>query len=143
VPRAGREKEVRAVDIVCTRLSSRGWQVDPPLAQIRQPVEGCDFFATSPGGDRHAIEVKGWGEPLLGPSGRFLHAADINAEQLRRAKDDERWRLEIVGNLDAVIAGRGAAQCLSLTGEEVAQRAEGWKYRVPLDDFADRVVETQ
>jgi hypothetical protein len=51
--------------------------------------------------------------------------------------------LEIVGNLDAVIAGRGAAQCLSLTGEEVAQRAEGWKYRVPLDDFADRVEEPQ
>jgi hypothetical protein len=126
---------------VRARLVSQGWEVDPPLAQVEQRNEGCDFLARSPAGREHAIEVKGWGDPLVDSNGRFRHAVDINAEQLSRAECDENWRLEIVANLDAVLTSRGHAQCLSLTAAEVRARAVGWRYRVNLDDFVARVEE--
>ena len=77
--------------------------------------------------------MKGWGEPLLRPDGSFMYPADINAEQLARAKRNPTWRLVIVGNLDAVLANTGKPQVLVLAAGEVATRAIGWRYRVPLD----------
>jgi hypothetical protein len=82
--------------------------------------------------------VKGWGEPLLRPSGGFTDPADINLEQHEWAKDP-RWRLEIVANLSAVRKGTGAVQRLSLTGAEVRARAREWKYKVRLDGLESRI----
>jgi hypothetical protein len=98
------------------------------------------LFSTPPdGGAPHPIEVKGWGEPLLTTDGSFTYPADINREQLDRAKHDANWRLEIVGNLSAVLAGTGQPQRLTLTASEVAGRARCWRYQVPLDGLAKRV----
>jgi hypothetical protein len=63
----------------------------------------------------------------------------VNREQYERAKSDPNWRLEIVGNLAAVRGGTGQPERLTLTGAEVVQRAECWRYRIPLDGLAERI----
>jgi hypothetical protein len=85
--------------------------------------------------------VKGWGEPIVGSDGSILDRADINVEQLERAKADPNWRLEIVANLAAARERRGRRQRLSLTAAEVVERARGWRYHVELDGLAERVTE--
>jgi hypothetical protein len=111
------------------------------LGQRAQHDEGCDLLSVpANGGPAHRIEVKGWGEPLLKSDGSFSYPADVNQEQVERARADPTWRLEIVANISAERAGTGNAERLTLSGAEVADRAVGWRYRVPLDGLADRVV---
>jgi hypothetical protein len=133
--------EKLAVEIVRKGEIARGWNPGPLLGQHQQHEEGCDLSSRPPdGGPAHRIEVKGWGEPLLMPDGSFTDLADVNHEQIDRARNDPAWRLEIVGNLTAVRAGTGAAQRLTLSAAEVRERAVGWRYRVPLDGLAERVA---
>ncbi len=127
-------KEKLAIEVLSQAEIARGWQPSPILGQKAQHAEGCDVFSYPPdGGEAQAIEVKGWGEPLLRPDGKFTYPADVNAEQLQRAKRDPNWRLVIVANLDAVMAGTGEVEVLTLTSSDVIQRAVGWRYRVPLE----------
>lgn len=131
--------EKLAVEIVRDTELTRGWTPGPLLDQHAQHEEGCDFLSTPPdGGPPRHIEVKGWGEPLTA-DGDFTYPADVNREQYKHAKSDPNWRLEIVGNLAAVRAGTGQPERLTLTGEEVVQRAECWRYRIRLDGLAERV----
>jgi hypothetical protein len=105
------ETEKRAVEIVRQGEIERGWEPSALLGQHAQHKEGCDLLSAPPGGGApHAIEVKGWGEPLLQPDGSFTYPADVNTEQLQRAAHDPTWRLEIVANLDAVDAGTGEVE---------------------------------
>ncbi len=138
---AARDVERAAVEIVRMAEIARGWQPEPLLGQPAQRTEGCDFLSTPPdGGAAHRIEVKGWGESLLCADGSFSYPADVTREQFEHAKaDPTRWRLEIVGNLSAVLDGSGQPQRLTLTGSEVAERARCWRYQVPLDGLAERV----
>ena len=93
---------VRAEEMV------NGWAPGPPLSKSREREEGCDFLSTPPdSGVPHPVEVKGWGESLFLPDGRFRDAQDINAEQLARAQRDPNWRLEIVANLGAAEPEQG------------------------------------
>jgi hypothetical protein len=134
------DKEKVAIEVVREAEIARGWQPGPILGQQAQHAEGCDLFSYPPdGGPAHAIEVKGWGEPLLRPDGSFTYPADVNAEQLERAKGDASWRLVIVANLDAVMAKTGEAEVLTLTSSDVIQRAVGWRYRVPLDGLQSSI----
>jgi hypothetical protein len=126
---------VRAAEI------ARGWQLDAVLGQAAQRIEGCDFRSAPPdGSEAHRVEVKGWGAALL-KDGAFSFAAEINREQFQHAKTDSTtWRLEVVGNLTAVLAGKGQPQRLTLHGSEVVERACPQLYRVRLDGLAERVV---
>lgn len=136
--------EHAAVEIVRAAELARGWQPGPLLAQHAQHEAGCDLLSTPPdGGPPHAIEVKGWGEPLLAPDGSFTYPADINREQFERAERDPNWRLEIVGNLTAARSGVGVAECLTLTAAEVIERAACWRYRVTLGDLAERIRQSR
>jgi hypothetical protein len=129
------------VEIVCDAERARGFQPSDLLSQRAQHDEGCDVLSVpANGGAAHRIEVKGWGEPLLRPDGSFTYPADVNHEQLEHARTDPTWRLEIVANIAAERAGRGNPERLTLSGAEVAERAIGWRYRVPLDDLANRVT---
>ncbi len=133
--------EAVAVRIVQEAEAAKGWTATGLLSQRAQHDEGCDLLSTPPdGGEPHRIEVKAWGESLLGPDGTFRYPADVNHEQLERAQTDPNWRLEIVANIAAVRAGTGSAERLTLTGPEVAERVVGWRYRVPLDGLTERVV---
>jgi hypothetical protein len=143
VPRgASFDTEREAVEIVRAEEVAKGWMPGPPLGQRAQALEGCDFLSTPPeGGPGHPIEVKGWSEPIVGPDGSIQDLADINVEQLKRAKADPNWRLEIVANLADARVRRGRPQRLTLTAAEVAERARGWRYRVELRGLAGRVTE--
>ncbi len=113
---------------------AREWTPGPPLSRQRERQEGCDFFSTPPGGGApHPVEVKGWGESLFRPDGRFRYPQDINSEQRARAESDPNWRLEIVANLTAARLKTGVVERLTLTAAEVTSRAVPWKYRVPLE----------
>ena len=130
------------MEIVCEAERARGFQPSDLLSQHAQHEEGCDVLSVpANGGPAHRIEVKGWGEPLRKPDGSFTYPADVNQEQLERARSDPMWRLEIVANIAAERAGTGKAERLTMSGSEVAERAVGWRYRVPLDGLAGRVVE--
>ena len=133
--------EHAAIEIVRAAELARGWKAGPQLAQRAQRKAGCDLLSTPPdGGPPHPIEVKGWGVPLIAAEGSFSYPAEVNREQYDRAEHDPNWRLEIVGNLTAFLAGTGQPQRLTLTGAEVAERARPQLYRVCLDGLADRVV---
>jgi hypothetical protein len=144
VPRgSGYQTEREAVEIVRAEEAARGWTPGPQLDQVSQRVEGCDFFSAPPDGrPPHPVEVKGWGEPLVGPSGRIVELADVNAEQFKRASRDADWRLEIVANLTAAREGRGSPQRLTLTAGDVVRRARPWRYRVDLDGLGEQVTTT-
>jgi hypothetical protein len=137
---ANTEKE--AIRIVTESEKAKGWTPGHFLSQRAQHDQGCDLLSTPPsGGEPHPIEVKAWGEPLVKSDGSFTYPADVNQEQLERAKTDPHWRLEIVANIAAVRAGTGKPERLTLSGKEVCERAVGWRYRVPLDGLAGRVME--
>lgn len=138
---ANKETEREAVEIVRAEEFAKGWKPGPQLAQSAQAREGCDFLSAPPeGGPPLPVEVKGWGEPMFGAGGRPIDKADINTEQMERAKADPNWRLEIVANLTAARAGRGQPQRLTLTATQVVARARPWRYRVDLDGLADHVL---
>jgi hypothetical protein len=140
VPRGDYDStEKCAVDIVRKAEIAKGWNPSELLSQSKQREEGCDILSRPPdGGVAHRIEVKGWGEPLR-DGVEFRYPADVNAEQLDRAWSDPKWRLEIVGNMAAVRAGVGSPERLTLSGQEVVDRAEGWRYRVRLDGLTGRI----
>jgi hypothetical protein len=134
--------EARAVEIVSDSERARGFQPSDLLSQRAQHDEGCDLLSVpESGGPAHRIEIKGWGEPLLKPGGSFAYPADVNQEQLERARTDPTWRLEIVGNIAAERAGTGNAERLTLSGAEVVERAITWRFRIPLDGLSERVVD--
>lgn len=82
------------------------------------------------------MEVKGWGEALL-KDGSFSFAAEINREQFKRAKTDPTtWRLEIVGNLTAVLAGNGQPQGDPQNPEDVLMPGNGALNAVPAATLA-------
>ena len=135
-----RETEKLAMEIVRAREKERGFVPDSVLGPKAQHLEGCDFFSTPRGGgEPHPVEVKGWGLPLIGDDATVTDPADITAEQLDRARRDDCWRLEIVGNLDAVRAVGEKPQFLTVTASEVRDRAKPWRFRIPLGDLAHRV----
>jgi hypothetical protein len=137
-----KDVERAAVEIVRAAEIARGWQPATVLGQAAQRIEGCDFRSVPPdGGEAHRVEVKGWGVALL-KDGSFSFAAEINREQFLRAKSDPTtWRLEIVGNLTAALAGRGQPQRLTLYGKEVVERACPQIYRVRLGGLAEQVAD--
>jgi len=144
MPKGGFFKtELDAVEIVRQEERANGWTPAPALTKRREREEGCDFFSSPPGGagDPHPIEVKGRSESLFWPDGRPRARADINAEQLARARRDQNWRLEIVANLAAARLGVGTLERLTLTAAEVCELAVAWKYRLNLEGLEDRVRE--
>jgi hypothetical protein len=142
VPRGDYDKTAKcAVEIVREAEVAKGWNPSELLPQSKQREEGCDILSQPPdGGTAHRIEVKGWGEPLRDGT-EFRYQADVNAEQLDRARSDPTWRLEVVGNIAAVRAGVGGPELLTLSGQEVVDRAEAWRHRIRLDGLTSRVRE--
>jgi hypothetical protein len=135
--------EQEAMRIVRDEEKRAGRRVEP-LSKAREKIEGCDFLSHPlDGGPPDRVEVKGWGAPFenVRKNGEivFSYGSEVNSEQLERATHDPRWRLEIVANLAAVRAGTGKPERLSLSGAEVAERAQPWKFRVPLDGLEGRI----
>jgi len=131
--------EREAMEIVRAEEIARGWMPGPPLGKQQEAREGCDFLSTPPdGGPAHPVEVKGWGESLFRPDGRFRYAQDINAEQLARAHRDPTWRLEIVANLGAAWNRLGEVERLTITAADLQGKVRPWKFRIDLSDLADR-----
>jgi len=122
--------EQAAVEIVQAAETARGWRPGRLLSQRAQRLQGCDFLSEPPdGGPAHRIEVKGWGAPLLADDGSFTYPADVTREQYDHARSEPAtWRLEIVGNLTAALAGKDTPQRLTLDGAEVVERARCWRY---------------
>lgn len=121
MPRAGIDKELSADRVIADEERANRRQVRK-LGQREQHQAGYDFESIGPDGDVVLIEVKGWGEPLVDPvTGTFGFHADLRAAQVAAARTHgRRWRLEIVGNIDAALRGDGAMQRLTLFGDELA-----------------------
>ena len=135
--------EREAVRIVIEEEESRGRRVER-LSKAREKAEGCDFLSHPPDpGMPDRVEVKGWSAPFERVTREggtvFSYPSEVNNEQLTRARSDPTWRLEIVANLAAVRAGVGSAERLTVTANEVAQRAIAWKFRIPLDGLESRI----
>jgi hypothetical protein len=129
--------EREAMAIVRAEEKARGWMPGPALSKHQEKLEGCDFLSGPPdGGPPHPVEVKGWGESLFLPDGRFRYRQDINEEQLDRAQRDRNWRLEIVANLSAAREGRGEAERLTVRPADLDGRVTPWKFRVDLTGLA-------
>jgi hypothetical protein len=76
--------------------------------------------------------VKGWGEPFLAARGQFAYHQDLRESQMQAARRDATFRIEIVANLSAYLAGAGPYERLTLTATEIRDRAVPRLYDVPL-----------
>lgn len=133
--------ERAAVELVRDAEVARGWTPGAPLSKRRERAEGCDFLSTPPGGgDPHPVEVKGHGESLLKPDGSLRDQVELNVQQLNRARRDPRFRLEVVGNVTAYVAGTGEPEILTIGAADVVELAEPWKYRLRRGRLAEQVV---
>jgi len=135
-----------AVRIVLAEEIARGWKPTEIGVAAEEKRLGCDVLSVPPeGGEAHPVEVKGWGEPFLSlSSGRFIDFQDIRSSQMEAARRDRNYRVEIVANLTAYLAGTGPYERLTLTAAEVCERAIPRLYDVPLTGMEERIrrVET-
>jgi hypothetical protein len=130
-----------AVRIVLLEERARGWQPKEIGIATEEKRLGCDLLSIPPeGGDPHPVEVKGWGEAFLSlSSGRFVYDQDIRASQMEAAKRNPNYRLEIVANLTAYLAGTGPYERLTLTAAEICERAVPRLYDVPLSGMEEGI----
>jgi hypothetical protein len=128
-------KRKAAMDIVLAEEETRGAEVVLPGSWAKEKESGCDLLSTPPGAaEPDHVEVKGWGEPFLSSSGKFLYAGqDIRASQFEAAKKHANYRIEIVANLDAYLRGEGPYQRLTLKAEAIVARAVPRLYDVLLE----------
>ena len=123
----------------CAEEEARGWVPGPALSKAEEARRGCDFFSRPPdGGSPHPVEVKGWGEPLLGTSGEFTYDADINAAArsgVSRSKLAARDRRQP----RRIPAGSGDTQRLTLTAADGLERSRPWRYKIRLTGLAARI----
>ncbi len=130
-----------AVRIVLEEERARGWTPTEIGVATEEKRLGCDVMSVPPGGvNPHPVEVKGWGEPFLGASSdRFIYHQDIRASQMEAARRNPNYRLEMVANLTAYLAGGGGYERLTLTAAEVCERAIPRLYDVPLAGLEERI----
>jgi hypothetical protein len=133
-------KRRAAMEIVLAEERARGCKAELPGSWAKEKEHGCDILSTPPGSDGpHPVEVKAWGEPLLTAKGRFAYDQDIRASQFAAAQLSDDYRLEIVGNLDAYLAGTGPYERLTLSAGEIRERAVPRLYDVHLEGLQERI----
>ena len=121
------------MDIVLAEEIAAGWTPRVLGAAAMQKQHGCDVLSTPPGGGvAHPVEVKGWGEPFLTSRQQFSYHQDIRASQMLAAQRDPNYRIEMVANLTAYLAGTGPYERLTLTASELIERAVPRLFDVPL-----------
>ncbi len=98
---------------------SKGWKPKILGVATLEKEYGCDIISTSPQGTEERVEVKGWGEPFRGPSGRFLYHQDVRESQMKSAERDDAFRVEIVANLTKHLAAGEPYERLTLSAAEV------------------------
>lgn len=110
--------------IVLAEERAAGWAPHELGAAELEKQHGCDILSTPPqGGAAHPVEVKGWGEPFLAVRGRFAYHQDMRESQMKAARCDNNFRIELVANLTAYLAGSGPYERLRLTATEIRERA--------------------
>jgi hypothetical protein len=123
-----------AMEIVVAEEAANGWQPRVLGSWKNESAEGCDILSTPPdGGEAHPVEVKGWGDPLLGARGGFTWTQEIQPSQMEAARRNQNFRLEIVANLRAYHAGLGDPERLTVSADYIRQHAFVSQYRIPLD----------
>lgn len=129
-----------AVRIVLLEERANGWAPTEIAVAREEKRLGCDVLSVPPlGGDPHPVEVKGWGEPFLSVSGVFRYPQDIRLSQMEAVKRDPNYRVEIVANLTAYLAGVGPYERLTLTADEIVERALPRLYDIPLTGLEARI----
>jgi len=129
------------MEVVLAEEIAAGWAPRVLGAAALEKQHGCDILSTPPaGGDPHPVEVKGWGDPFIAARRRFAYDQDIRASQMEAAKRDPNFRIEIVANLTAYLAGAGPYERLTLTASEIIERAVPRLYDVPLTGKEPEIV---
>lgn len=129
------------MDIVLAEELAAGWSPRVLGAAALEKHHGCDILSTPPGGgEPHPVEVKGWGEPFVSGRGRFGYDQDIRASQMAAAQRDPNFRIEMVANLTAYLAGSGPYERLTLSSDEIIRRAIPRLYDVPLTGKEREIV---
>jgi hypothetical protein len=120
--------------IVLAEERARGFEAAAVPSVRLEKEYGCDILSTPPSGrEPHRVEVKGWGEPLLRARGGWSYDQDIRPSQYAAASTFPTYRLEIVANIEAWLAGIGELERLTLTAKHIVENAYISQYRVPLE----------
>jgi hypothetical protein len=129
------------MEIVLAEEMAAGWTPRVLGAAALEKQHGCDILSVPPaGGDPHPVEVKGWGDPFIASRRRFGYDQDIRASQMEAPERDPNFRIEIVANLTAYLAGVGPYERLTLTASEIIERAVPRLYDVPLSGKEHEIV---
>jgi hypothetical protein len=117
---------------------------DDPRFLEKENTEGCDILSIPPsGGDPHPVEVKGWGDSLIGARGRFTWTQEIQPSQMQSAQKNDNYRLEIVANLRAYHAGAGLPERLTLDAAFIREHAVVSQYRITLDPLKPLIADVE
>lgn len=129
------------MEIVVAEELAAGHQPHVLGAAVLEKEHGCDIIVTpAEGSEPTPVEVKGWGEPFFFASGLWRYDQDIRASQMKAAKRNPDYRVEIVANLTAYLAGDGPYERLTLTAGEICERAKPRLHDVPLTGKEDEIV---
>ena len=129
------------MEIVLAEEVAAGWTPRVLGAAALEKQHGCDILSVPPaGGEPHPVEVKGWGAPFIATRQQFGYHQDIRASQMLAAQRDPNFRIEIVANLTAYVAGTGRYERLTLTASEIIERAIPRLYDVPLAGKENEIV---
>jgi hypothetical protein len=141
VPLKTDEKRRTAMVIVIAEEQARGWNALPAGSWSKEKELGCDLLSTPPDGSSpDPVEVKAWGESFLDGKGRWRYSGqDIRVSQLSAVFLNSRYRLEIVANVDAYLAGEGKYERLTLSAGQIIDRVIPLLYDVPLAGLEQQV----
>jgi hypothetical protein len=130
-----------AMEIVVAEELAAGHRPHVLGAAALEKQHGCDILVTAAEGHEPIpVEVKGWGEPFVSGSGLWRYEQDIRASQKEAAERNPEYRIEVVANLTAYLAGDGPYERLTLTAAEISEHAKPRLYDVPLEGKEDEIV---
>lgn len=126
--------------VIVAEEEACGRRVELPGSWAKEKLLGCDLLAHSKDVEEaERVEVKGWGETMLSPRGRFTYGQDVRASQVQAVFSGVRYRLEIVGNLDAHLGLGEPYHRLTLDADDIKSRLIPRLYEVPLTGLEGRV----
>lgn len=128
-----------AMEIVLREEAEKGWKAQAVRSVTEEKRHGCDILSIPPaGGEPHPVEVKGWSEPFLSPTGLLRHHQDLRASQFKAAHARDDYRIEVVANLAAYLAGQEPYQRLTLRANQIRQALPS-AYELPLAELAREI----
>jgi hypothetical protein len=124
------------MEIVLAEERLLGRSAEPLPGTRLEKQYGCDILVhRGDDAEPERVEVKGWGDPLVGRRGKLSWPLDVQVSQFEAARSGAPFRVEIVANLTRFLDGGDPYERLTVPGAFVADHALPSGYMVILEEI--------